>query len=71
MKVSLTTYKLLLAHSKHASALQHLRMGTAGIDAGQEGLLSHPDRKPLELAVTQQAGGVQASAGERKHQIVQ
>lgn len=56
---SLTTHKLLLADGEHAPALQHLWVGAAGIDTGQEGLLCHPDGKPLQLAVTQQAGGVQ------------
>lgn len=62
VNASLTTHKLLLADGEHAPALQHLRVGAAGIDAGQEGLFCHPDRKPLELAVAQQAGCVQASA---------
>lgn len=59
VKASLTTHKLLLADCEHAPALQHLWVGAAGIDAGQEGLFCHPDRKPLQLAVAQQAGGVQ------------
>ncbi len=58
----LTTNKLLLADGEHAPALQHLRVGAAGVDAGQEGLFCHPDGKPLQLAVAQQAGGVQTSA---------
>lgn len=40
---SLTTHKLLLADGEHAPALQHLRVGAAGIDAVQEGLFCHPD----------------------------
>lgn len=59
-KASLTTHKLLLADSEHAPALQHLWVGAAGIDGGQEGLFCHPDGEPLQLAVAQQAGGVQA-----------
>lgn len=59
VKASLTTHELLLADGEHASALQHLWVGAAGIDAGQEGLLCHPDGKPLQLAVAQQAGSVQ------------
>lgn len=62
VNTSLTTHKLLLADGEHASALQHLRVGAAGIDAGQEGLFCHPDWKPLQLAVAQQAGGVQTPA---------
>lgn len=63
VNASLTAHKLLLADGEHASALQHLRVGAAGIDTGLEGLLCHPDRKPLQLAVAQQARGVQAPAG--------
>lgn len=59
VNASLTTHKLLLADGEHAPALQHLRVGAAGIDAGQEGLFCHPDGKPLQLAVAQQAGGVE------------
>ncbi|KAF3859105.1 hypothetical protein F7725_021504, partial [Dissostichus mawsoni] len=66
VNASLTTHKLVLADGEHAAALQCLRVGAAGGDAGQEALLCHPDRKPLELAVTQQAGGVQPPAG-RQH----
>lgn len=62
VNASLTTHKLLLADGEHARALQHLRVGAAGVDAGQEGLFCHPDWKPLQLAVAQQAGGVQTPA---------
>ena len=62
VNASLTAHKLLLADGEHAPALQHLRVGAAGVDAGQEGLFCHPDGKPLQLAVTQQAGGIQTSA---------
>lgn len=43
VEASLTTHKLLLADDEHAPALQHLRVGAAGIDAVQEGLFCHPD----------------------------
>lgn len=59
---SLTAHKLLLADGEHTPALQHLWVGAAGVDAGQEGLFCHPDGKPLQLAVAQQAGGVQKPA---------
>ena len=66
MNASLTTHKLLLADGEHAPSLQHLWVGAAGVDAGQEGLFCHPDGKPLQLAVAQQAGGVQAPARREK-----
>lgn len=62
VNASLTTHKLLLADGEQTLALQHLRVGAAGIDAGQEGLFCHPDGKPLQLAVAQEAGGVHTSA---------
>lgn len=62
VNASLTTHKLFLADSEQAPALQHLWVGTAGVDAGQEGLFCHPDGKPLQLAITQEAGGVEMSA---------
>lgn len=62
INASLTAHKLILADSKHTPALEHLRVGAAGVDAGQEGLFSHPDGKPLQLAVAQQAGGVETPA---------
>lgn len=34
-------------------------MGTAGINEGHKLVLCHPLRQPFQLAVTQQAGGVQ------------
>lgn len=63
VNASLTAHKLFLADSEHACALQHLRVGAAGIDTGQEGLFCHPDGKPLQLAVAQEARGVQTSGG--------
>lgn len=62
VNASLTTHKLLLADGEHAPALQHLWVGATGVDARQEGLFCHPDGKPLQLAVAQQAGGVQTPA---------
>lgn len=59
MNTSLTTHKVVLADGEHAPALQRLRVGTAGVDAGQETLLRHPHWEPLELAVAQQTGGVE------------
>lgn len=65
VSVTLTTHKVLLSDGEHTLALQHQGMGTAGVHVGQEGLLCHPQRKPLELAVTQQAGCVQVPGGEK------
>lgn len=62
VNASHTAHELLLANGEHVPALQHLRVGAAGVDAGHEGLFCHPDGKPLELAVAQQAGGVQMPA---------
>lgn len=59
MKALLTTHELLLADGEHAPALEHLWVGAAGVDRGQEGLLCHPDGKPLQLAVAQQTSSVQ------------
>ena len=56
---SLTTHEVVLAHGEQAHALQHLGVGAAGVDEGQEGLRRHPRRQPLDLAVAQQAGRVQ------------
>jgi len=67
VNASLTTHKLLLADSEHTPALQHLRVGAVGIDVGQEGLLCHPDGKPLQLAVAQEAGGVQTPAKGKRY----
>lgn len=61
----LTAHKLLLADGKHASALHHQWVGAAGVHTGQEVVFCHPDRKPLQLAVTQQAGSVQSAADGR------
>lgn len=57
----LTAHKLLLADGEHVPALHQQWVGAAGVDTGQEVLLRHPDRKPLQLAVAQQAGSVQSS----------
>lgn len=68
VRASLTAHELVLADCEHTPALQHLRVGAAGADGGQEGLLRHPDRKPLQLAVTQQAGGVETPVRARERQ---
>lgn len=66
VNASLTAHKLLLADGKHTPALEHLRVGAAGTDAGQEGLFCHPYGKPLQLAVAQETGGVQKPAREEE-----
>lgn len=47
-------------------------MGTAGIAQGEKGVLRHPQREPLQLAVTQQAGRIEVpgTAQRRKKERV-
>ena len=41
-------------------------MGAAGVDQREEGVLGHPLREPLQLAVAQQAGRVEVAVGKRE-----
>ncbi len=45
-------------------------MGAAGVHQRKESVLGHPWRKPLELAVAQQAGRVQVPDGARDTWII-
>lgn len=66
MNLSLTAHKAIWADSKNTPPLQQLRVGTTGVNEALEAVLHHPLREPLQLAVTQEAGGVQVPE-ERNH----
>lgn len=68
VRALLTAHELVLADGEHTLALQRLWVGAAGMDGGQEGLLRHPNRQPLELAVAQQAGGVETPVRDRQRE---